>query len=65
MADPVKDECKICDVVLIAVGLAVAAVLTFMAFDLATDGRLSARFTRGLAPVIGLAPEAGSDSDAG
>ena len=38
----IKDECAICNIVLVAAGLAVAGVLAFMAIDLATDGKLSA-----------------------
>lgn len=41
MADPIKDDCKICDIVLIGVGLALAGLLAFMAIDLATDGKLT------------------------
>ena len=66
MADePVKDECKICDAVLIAVGLAVAGILTYMAVDLATNGKLSGLFARPLASVTQLREEAPGDSDAG
>ena len=66
MADePVKDECKICDLVLVGVGLAVAAILTYMAVDLATGGKLSSMFSRPLATVTSLREEAPGDSDAG
>lgn len=65
MADePIKDECKICDLVLVAVGLAVAGILTYMAVDLATNGKLSSMFSRPLATVTQLRDEAG-DNDAG
>ena len=67
MADEAtKDECKICDIVLVTVGLAVAGILTYMAVDLATGGKLSATFSKGaLATVTQLRDEAPGDSDAG
>lgn len=67
MADEsVKDECKICDLVLVAVGLAVAGILTFMAVDLATGGRLSSVFSRGaLATVTQLRSDEAGDDAAG
>ena len=68
MADVLKDDCKICDVVLICVGLGLAGILTFMAVDLASDGKLSAMFsgaTGKLASVTQLrGTEASGDSDA-
>ena len=56
MADPIKDECKICTWVLIAAGLAVAGILAYMAIDLATDGKLSGLLQKapGLASVTQL-----------
>jgi hypothetical protein len=67
MAEPIKDDCKICDIVLIGVALAVAGVLTYMAVDLATDGKLSGMFSGAagkLASVSPIRPEAPGDSDA-
>ena len=69
MADPIKDECKICTWVLIAAGLGVAGILAYMAIDLATDGRLSGLLQKapGLASVTQLraADADPGDSDAG
>ena len=61
-----RDDCKICDIVLIAAGLAIAGILAFMAIDLATDGRLSGALgkTVPLASVTELGRR-DDDSDAG
>lgn len=66
-AEPIKDDCKFCDLVLIGTGLVLAGILTFMAVDLLTDGRLSGGITRAtgrLASVTELRPHDG-DADAG
>ena len=69
MAEPIKDECKICTWVLITAGLAIAGILAYMAIDLATDGKLSGLLQKapGLATVTQLreAGQEAGDSDAG
>ena len=62
-----RDDCKICDMVLIAAGLAIAGILAFMAIDLATDGRLSSALgkTVPLASVTDLGKQRADDTDAG
>lgn len=66
-AETERDDCKICDIVMITAGLVIAGILAYMAIDLATDGRLSSVLgkTVPLASVTDIAGQRADDSDAG
>ena len=68
MADEViKDDCTICNIVLMVAAVGAAALVGYMLIDLLTDGKLTAGISGTLggkiASVTSITPE--TDSDAG
>jgi hypothetical protein len=65
----IKDDCTICNIVLLAAAVGAALMAGYMLVDLFTDGKLTAgisgTFAGKLASVTDIAREDGPSSDAG
>ena len=65
----IKDDCTICNIVLLVAAVGAAALVGYMLVDLLTDGKLTAgisgTFAGKLATVTDIAREEGPSSDAG